>query len=285
MNNIELERFLDRLCVLSERAPHDPADFDWPETVGSGWCFSPELVSLYGTSFWKRLPGEQRRRLAFFEAVNFFSLNVHGERYLIHELETRLGEESPAALTRYLEHFVAEEARHIEYFSGFCERYADGLFPDRTVPLAPAGEDPELETILLFARINLFEEIADFYNAWMARDSRLCPVVREINRIHHVEEMRHLAFGRRYLATLLADWSARADDRRLALLRRQLGDYRDFVWTQYYSVDAYAAAGMDDPFRARDVAALDSHMTQHRARVERERLACLEKLGLLAVPS
>ena len=283
MNITDLEHFLDTLCTLSARAGHDPADFDWPDAIGDGWCFSPDLVSLHGTPLWNRLSDAQQREIAFFEAVNFFSLNVHGERYLIDELRKHLAEDQAGALSRYLEHFVAEETRHIEYFSGFCERYADGLFPDRTMSLAPASEDPEIDTILLFARINLFEEIADYYNARMARDDRLCPVVREINRIHHVEEMRHLAFGRRYLGAFLADWSARADDRRLTHIRQQIDCYRHFVWTQYYSVDAYSAAGLADPFRTREVAALESSAVRHRARVEQGRLAYLEKLGLLAV--
>jgi hypothetical protein len=53
------------------------------------------------------------------------------------------------------------------YFSGFCRRYADKIYPDRTMHGEGSG-DPELDMFMLFARINVFEEIVDYYNKSIA---------------------------------------------------------------------------------------------------------------------
>lgn len=274
------ENFLDKLSGLSEADVHDAADFDWPDQLDDGWCFTPELVSLYGTPAWDQLDEAGRKRLAFCEAVNFFSLNVHGERYLISELCQRLYDGGSQSLSRYLNHFVAEESRHMMFFAGFCDRYADGLYPDRTVAASTEVDDPALSTLLLFARISVFEEIVDHYNSKMARDERLLPVVREIHRIHHVEELRHLAFGRRYLAETLEEVVA-GDPVVLAKIREHLAAYVDFTWRQYYSFDAYQAAGLDNSVLLWRDALNSKHARAHRNAVNRKRLGTLRRIGLL----
>ena len=222
----------------------------------------------------------QRKRLSLTEAVNFFSLNIHGEKYLISEISRRLyiGEESE--LSRYLLHFVDEEARHMMYFSGFCRRYAEKIYPDHTMHGEDSG-DAELDMFLLFARINVFEEIVDHYNRIMAKDKRLAPVAREINRIHHVEELRHLNFGRNFLKHCLDrhidDW----DDARRQELRNHLSSYLQFVWKQYYNPEAYQDAGIDEAFEVWRVVTNAPRAVQHRNEVNQKRLSYLRKLHLL----
>lgn len=279
MNDVDFDRFLDRLSALSCSDRHEPADFTWPERLADEWCFSPELVSLYATPQWQAMSESQQKRLAFCEAINFFSLNVHGERYLIAEIAKRLYDGGSAALSRYLNHFVTEESVHMQYFAGFCERYGDGLYPDRSVALDEPA-DVDLDGLLLFARINLFEEIVDHYNAVMARDSRLAPVVREIHRIHHREELRHLAFGRRYLQRRVALLGKEKRGNRLEAMAAALASYRDFVWSQYYSVDAYRGAALDNPPALRRAALQSVTARRHRESVERRRLGFLRGLGL-----
>ena len=188
MSQIDFDRFLADLSAISEQAFIDPGKFDWPDQLDpDAWYFTPELISLYATDAWESLSDEQRKRLSFYEAVNFFSLNIHGEKYLVSEISRRLYADEESELSRYLTHFIDEEARHMMYFSGFCRRYANKIYADCTLHNEDS-EDAELDMFLLFARINLFEEIVDHYNRVMARDERLAPVVREINRIHHFEE-------------------------------------------------------------------------------------------------
>ena len=281
MSDLDFDRFLCSLSAASERHLLDPAALDWPDAADpDGWYFTPELISLYGTPVWAALDERQRKRLSLCEAVNFFSMNVHGEKYLISELSRHLYRNDSNELSRYLLHFVAEESRHMMCFAGFCTRYAGRIYADRTVHPA-AGDDAELDRFLLFARINVFEEIVDHYNRTMAQDARLVPIAREINRMHHLEELRHLAFGRRFLAQCIErhvnDWNeARRDE-----LRGQLSGYLHYVWMQYSNPDAYADAGIDNAFTVwREISASPA-VTQHRALINDKRLAFLRKLALL----
>ncbi len=281
MSGIDFDAFLRGLSATSERQVLDPAALEWPDAVDpDAWYFTPELISLYGTPAWEALDERRRKRLSFCEAVSFFSMNVHGEKYLISEIGRQLYGDDDYELSRYLLHFVAEETRHMMYFSGFCTRYAGRLYADRSVHSA-GGDDAELDRFLLFARINVFEEIVDHYNRTMARDARLVPIAREINRLHHVEELRHLAFGRRFLAqcveTHVANWS----EARRAGLRRHLSGYLRHTWQQYANPDAYADAGIDDAFAVwREVAASPA-VQRRRHDVNASRLRFLRTLALL----
>jgi hypothetical protein len=281
MSQIDFDQFLKTLSAVSEEQFIDPGNFEWPAEVDpDAWYFTPELISLYGSGVWDSLDERQRKRLSLCEAVNFFSLNIHGEKYLISEISRRLygGEESE--LSRYLLHFVDEEARHMMYFSGFCRRYAQKTYPDHTMHNADSG-DEELDMFLLFARINVFEEIVDFYNRTMAKDERLAPVVREINRIHHVEELRHLNFGRNFLRHCLDrhvdDWG----DERRREFREHVSSYLAFVWKQYYNPHAYEDAGIEDAFDVWRAAADAVGAVRHRKKVNNRRLSYLRKLELL----
>ena len=86
-------------------------------------------------------------------------------------------------------------ATHMTWFGGFCRRYAGKIYPDRKLVL-PREHAPGEEDVLFFARVMIFELLVDTFNRRMAKDDRLHPLVREINRRHHEDESRHLAFGR-----------------------------------------------------------------------------------------
>ena len=276
-----LNHQLDKLSRASARNFLDPTELDWPAEVDSAaWYFSPQLISLYGTPAWDELDLAGRKRLSFFEAVNFFSLNIHGEKYLISEVSRRLYRDDNLSLNRYLLHFVEEEAKHMMYFSQFCQRYAQMVYPDNTLAL-DGGDDDDLDTFLLFARIYLFEEIVDEYNRILAADTRNAAIVREINRIHHVEEARHLAFGRKFLTDYLArhsrDWAA---DTRIAI-KRHLESYLALVWKQYFNPAVYRDAGIADAFDVWQQAYAMPQARQHRAQINRKRLGLLQKLDLM----
>jgi hypothetical protein len=281
MNETDFEKFLARLSRVSEDNHIDPASFEWPETADAdAWYFSPELISIYGSSTWQAMTDAERKRLSFFEAVNFFSLNVHGEKYLISEISRRLFDSSNEQLSSYLLHFVDEESRHMMYFSGFCQRYAGKLYPDRKIH-GQGSNDAELDWFLLFARINVFEEIVDHYNQSMAKDERLAPVVREINRIHHVEEARHLAFGRKFLEQCIERNQSAWDAELKARLRDDLTGYLGCVWKEYYNPGVYRDAGLADAFAVWQSVNRSAAAENHRDSVNQSRLKFLKKLNLL----
>ena len=273
------EQELKKLSRASLRNFMDPGRLEWPDAAPpDAWYFTPQLVSLHDTPAWDALDEAARKRLSFFEAVNFFSLNIHGEKYLISEVSRRLHRGADRELSEYLLHFVEEEAKHMMYFSGFCDRYAGKVYPDRTLRIE-AEQDAGTETFLLFARIYLFEEIVDEYNQTMARDGSLAPIAREINRIHHVEEARHLAFGRRYLEESLP--RVCPDDAARARIRAHLDGYATLTWKQYYNPDAYRDAGIADPFERWQQSFDDPRCRAHRQRIADRRFGLLRELDLL----
>jgi hypothetical protein len=238
-----------RRCVLPWPAAGEVA----PEST---WWTSPELVSLVGTPAWQACDLAARRRLSFYEAAAFFSMNVHNERRLIAGARERRARTADPAVAAYLDHFAREEDEHSAMFGEFCQRYAGRLYPDRSVAFASdvaaaAGE----EDFVFFARVLLFEEIVDAFNVAMARDVRLPEIVRAIHRCHHRDEARHLVFGREMVQRL---WTAHAPAWPAAT-RRALGAHlRAFVAAtgrELCSADAYRDAGLAEPRALRALAA------------------------------
>ena len=198
-----LEETVTTLTAASRRKAVSPhSAIEWPQAVDRNRYFmSPELISLYGTETWESLDELARRRLSFWETVNFFSLNIHGERPLVAGLAARLYRDGSEGVEAYLHHFLEEENNHMVYFGGFCRRYAGKVYPDRQLAF-PRDYAPGEEDFLFFAQVLLFEEIVDAYNVACARDELLEPTARRIHLLHHLDESRHLVFGRRYVAEL-----------------------------------------------------------------------------------
>jgi P-aminobenzoate N-oxygenase AurF len=241
---------------------------DWPEAVDpdESWFTSPELSSLAGTPAGDALGEAQRRRLSFWEAVNFFSLNIHGERALMEGLAHRLYRPDLTDVAPYLHHFLDEENKHSVYFGGFCRRYAH-VYPDRKLVFAAPPGEPGEDDFLFFARVLIFEELVDRYNVAQGRDERLHPVARFINRNHHTEETRHLAFGRQLVAGLWQAWRPRWDADVVARIRDHLAAFVLVSWREYYNPHVYRDAGLDDPWAVADEAWRHPAQRAHRRAV------------------
>lgn len=282
---------VDRLGALSERGYQNPyRALEWPAAVDpeSDWFSSPELLSLYGTAEFEPLGERARRRLSFYEAAGFYSLNIHGEKSLMQGLAVRLYRKDLLDVAPYLHHFLDEENKHSIYFGGFCTRYAR-VYRSRQLQLAPSGcsgcsgaaVQRDVEDLLFFARVLIFEEIVDHINKIQAKDARLHPVARFINHNHHVEETRHLAFGRRLVQALwqscAPDWN---EDTRSAI-RDHLAQFFVLSWREYYNPDVYADAGLADPWQLSERAWASEAQRAHRRAASAKCLRFLTSAGLL----
>lgn len=277
-----LASVVDRLCEASKRPAVDQAaSLVWPDTIDEEeWCMSPELISLHGTEAFTGLNLRQQKRLSFFEAVNFFGLNLHGERWLVQGLSSYLYNDDRYGVSTYLHHFLEEENRHMAYFGGFCMRYAGKVYAERRLAL-PRAYDKGEEAFLFFARVLAFEEIVDGYNVMIAKDGRVSDIVRQINRSHHLDESRHLAFGRRYVRELfeahVPQWSAGV----LGRVREELAGYIVSLWRDFYSSAAYADAGLAHGPRLRATALAAPACRAHRRRMSRRCLQTFQSVGIL----
>lgn len=277
-----LQRTVERLCRTSEANFIDPfSRLEWPDALDpDGWCMSPELTSLHGTELYQQLDESGRKQLAFFEAINFFSININGERALCEGIARRLYRRDTEVITPYLHHFLDEENKHMYYFGRFCTKYAGKVYPDRKLAF-PREYAPGEEEVLFFAKIMIFEELVDVYNRRMAKDERLVPIAREINWLHHFEETRHLSFGRQLVAELVAEHAPRWSADTSARVRAYLADYLVATWREYYNPDVYRDAGFLDPLAVRERAYAADAQRAHRRDVSAGCLRVLRNTGLL----
>jgi hypothetical protein len=256
----------------------------WPETIDpeTQWSMAPELVSLYGTPVWDGLSEAERKRLSFYETAGFFSLILQGERPLLEGMSHRMYTlEKNLSVTEYLHHFMDEENKHMMMFSGFLRRYVGKVYPEKKVAIprkTAKGEDD----IAFFAKVLVVEELSDFYNVAMGHDERLPQVIQDINWTHHVDEARHIHFGRAYIKELWDRVTASWSEAEVASFRTWLVDYVNASWRDFYNPSVYRDAGIADPYGAREAALRSPVCRAHRQRCSVRFLDNLVESGLLA---
>jgi para-aminobenzoate N-oxygenase AurF len=283
-NNKDGQRFvslLDRLGRMSVDDYYNPYRmFKWPEMLPKDQLWmSRDLLSVYGTPAMDRLSEEQIIRLGIWESVNFYSLNVHGIRELLTEVINRVHMPGFEVPSEFFHHFIGEENEHMWFFAEFCRRYGEKFYYFPRIKLTAPADDA-IENLLVFARILMFEEIVDYYNQRMADDESLHETIRQINRIHHRDESRHIAFGRELVSLLWARLHERLDDAELASIREYLRDYFRFCLHSFYSLDAYDDAKIDDPIAFRQELITSPRRAQAHERVVRKPLSYLRKTGI-----
>ena len=246
-----LKTISKRLSTLSHRLHSNPsADIDWPDKLeGDYWYMAPELMGLYGTKLWDQLSEAELKRHSFWELVNFFSLIVNGERLVVEGFTKRLFADTSVDMGEFVHHFVDEENKHIQYFGRFCTQYAHKVYLDPNQYLPPGEDD-----LVFLTKVMIFEQISDHYNVAMMDDERLHPVVQQINRLHHFDEARHIAFGRRAVVETFNALYGNASAEKLATMREYLQAFIDSAWESYFNPKLYEDAGIDKAYSVAQIA-------------------------------
>ncbi len=273
---------VEKLCSASIRDYINPYSYiEWPETLATDqWCTTPELISLFGTPFYDDLSPAEQQRLSFYEAINFFSLNIHGEKSLIEGLAQRLYRKGNDVVSPYIHHFLDEENKHMIYFGGFCVRYANKVYPDRKMVFTRDYEAGE-EDFMFFGKVLIFEEIVDVYNRRMAKDERLAPIIRQINFLHHRDESRHPAFWRLLLRDLFEKYSPQWSKETRERISEYLKNYLLATWKEYYNPAAYKDAGLKNAFDVQEQALQIDATRKHRNEVSAGCIRFLMETGIL----
>ena len=276
-----------RLSEASVRKAWDVySAFDWPESLepAAHWYMSPELISIYGTTVWDGLDETARKRLSFYEIVNFFSFVLYGERPLVSGLMNRMYRKNTiGAVTDYLHHFVDEENKHMIMFGMFCNRYAGRVYPEKKIVLPREYARGE-EDIAFFCKVLIVEELGDYYNLKMMSDKTIHPLVARINKVHHVDEARHLGFGRQYLRELVAEYRPGWDEVELSSFRKWLVEYLISSWGDFYNPAVYKDAGLPDGYGIRKQALQDSTCRSFRKTASEKLVEYFQEVGLLTEP-
>jgi len=276
-----LPELTERLCRISQEHFIDPfSRLEWPESLErEQWFMTPELISLHGTEHYDALDENQQQILSFFELINFFSINIHGERMLIEGLAKRLYRKHTETVSPYLHHFLDEENKHMFYFGRFCNLYAGKVYAEKKLPVEREYADGE-EEFLFFARVMLFEEMVDIYNRRMAKDQQLVPISREINWLHHFEEARHLVFGRRIVEELFEThangWHPEVRQR----IADELAHFLDATWKDFFNPEVYKDAGLQTVYALRREVLADEAVMAKKIKHSERCARTLYKVGL-----
>ena len=264
----QIAEVAQKMTRASKKFFYDPSTkLDWPERLdASEWTMSPELVSLYGTELWAGMSEAEQKKLSFYETGGFFSLVLNGERPLLEGMSHRLYTlEKNLEVTEYMHHFLDEENKHMMMFSTYCRRYLGKVYPEKKIPIARPMAKGE-EDIAFFTKVLVVEELSDYYNVIMSDDDRLAKICRDLNRAHHVDEARHIHFGREYLKGLWERHASGWTQAEVDAFRSWLVDYINASWRDFCNPSVYRDAGIQDAYAAREMVLHSSVCRAHRNR-------------------
>lgn len=200
------ERTARRLLKSSSRNSYDPLlDIDWTADLDAGDArgfLPPERVSLYGTPLWDGLDEQQRVELSKHELASIASVGLWTEIVLIQMLARYAYHQDPqAAHTHYALTEIGDETRHVIMFAKALERMGCPTYrPPRAVRELARLYKATARGPAVFAPVLVTEEITDRLQRETMNDESIHPLIRMVNRIHVVEEARHVRFARDELA-------------------------------------------------------------------------------------
>ena len=155
------------------------------------------------------------------------------------------------------------------------------MYPEKKIVLPREYAKGE-EEVAFYCKVMVVEELGDFYNLAIEKDERCDPLVREVNKVHHIDEARHLAFGRVQLAELFNKFAPGWSAETLAGFRQWLGDYLRASWGDYYNPTMYRDAGLADSYELRQMAMSHPACAEFRKRASSKVVNYFIKTGLLA---
>lgn len=277
---------LERLVEDSTEHHYNPYQrFGWVSALADEqWWMSPELLTVAGTSWARSLDEATLMRLSKWECVNFFSLNIHGIRELLLEVTKRIhmpGFEMPS---EFFHRFLGEENGHMWFFAQFCQRYGNKIYVDKTLRMGDDSTDQEVASFLVFARILIFEEVVDYFNIQMGRDTTLHPLIQEINQAHHDDEWRHIVMGRQLVEYLYQPLRERGDQALLDQLDEYLRRYMVASVHSLYNPAVYRDAGLPDPYQLRNDLLTDPGREAYHQTFLRRSTGFLLGSGIIAQP-
>ncbi|WP_328856267.1 diiron oxygenase [Williamsia herbipolensis] len=188
------------LRSTADNALDGELDIDWdaPLDPTKAWL-TERRGTLFGTKMWDALTPEQQLTLGRAEAVAVLSYGIVAEMGLCNNLLRRVFHvedfTEPQMLYSLTE--VAEETRHSTMFGRLINKAEMPAWP------APAPLNWALRLMgfvphgpLIFAITLIVEEMLDAVQREATRDENVQPHVRQMMRIHILEEARHITYAR-----------------------------------------------------------------------------------------
>jgi hypothetical protein len=277
------ERTAERLLKSSAEKFYDPdVDIDWSAPPVEGKLYQPEhRISLYGTALWDRMSPEQRVELSRHEIASVASNGIWFEVILMQMLLKEIYRGDPT--TKHVQYAlteIADECRHSTMFGRAIAHlglpaYGPRPMLHRTARMLPViGYGPAL-----YGSVLIVEEVLDRLQREAMADENVQPLIRMVNRIHVLEEARHVTFARQEVASGMSKLSKPE----LAYQRWLVAMVGCQVTHTLVNPRVYAAVGLD-PHEAWQTAMHNPHY-QESIRWAGERImAFLSDAGLVGPP-
>jgi hypothetical protein len=190
----------EKLIAASERGTHDPfQEVDWEIPLDdSAYYLPPEMLALFGTAAWDAMSEVERITYSRHETAAMFGAGIWFENALMQIVLRHLVEIDVCdPMHRYLLTEVADECRHSMMFGEFIRRAGTPSYgPTREVDMVQGPSGRAMSYLAILA----IEELLDFANRASMRDERVHPMVRQISKLHVLEEARHVSFAKSYLS-------------------------------------------------------------------------------------
>jgi hypothetical protein len=281
---IDREKTAERLLAASARHSFDPdTELDWDAPFEEGkWFWPPELVSLYDTPLWRRMPQEQRIELSRHEAASLCSIGIWFETILMQLLLRHTYDLDPTSgHVRYALTEIADECRHSKMF-------ARAVTVLGTPTYRPSRLDHQLGRVIktvsttpgAFTGTLLAEEILDWMQRLTFPDERMQPLIRGITRIHVIEEARHIRYAREELSRQMAT----APRWEVEFTRLSSAQAARTIARSLISPKVYASVGLD-PAEAAEAARTSPHRREVMRQSAKRLMDFLDETGLLKGPS
>lgn len=259
-------QFVQHIIDASRRKSFDPyKQIDWSVPFDYSHFYMPQdMISLYGTSLWEQMTREQRVKLSMHEACSALATTIWFENQLCFKLLDYLIDASPLDPHFYwMQIEVADECRHSMMFGEAIKRCEVPWYKPRWSSLITFFSKYLTSRVGMMLSTLAAEDVTGYLNSRTAQDPECHPVMRELSRIHIIEEARHRGYAHHYLKQ---NWPgvgkfARSMARHYGLLATRI------IIGQLVHPDIYKNLGL--PREAREIA----KNNPHRARIRREMAA------------
>lgn len=257
LQRVSFQAMARKLISGSEKKKYDPFNrVDYQETLnGDRWQFPEALLSLYDSPIYGELSDEQRWRLSLLEAVNFFSVNIHGEQALVSAMEPRLYRdkrvgEDPVS-SQYMQRFIHEENSHTYMLAEYCLRYHGSVFPDRSFAVEHPKFSPEVDDLLYYGRIYILESYLGFINKKAMNDADLDTTAQQVHAHHFMDEVRHKAWDKAMIEENLRRAKEKNLGSQLQAVKKLLATYQEYIYQSSCNPAVYRALGLGDCLQLR----------------------------------
>jgi hypothetical protein len=221
---------------------------------------------------------EQKIELSRQELASVASTGLWFELILIQMLTRWAYHQDPQdPRTQYALTEIGDETRHILMFAKAIARLGTPTYrPRKALHRLARIYKATARGPALFAPVLVAEEMTDRLQREMLNDESVHPLVRMVNRIHVVEEARHVRFAREEVARQMAGVGPVAK----VVNNVSSAVVASFVASALISTDVYAAVGLDRD-EAVKAARTNPHWHESRRWMAEKIMAFLDEQGMV----